>query len=538
MTANTGIQAMLPSTRPAWAARQAGSCLTLPSGRSPAAGVDKLALTWLLACSGWALGAAQAATQPRAPQIATDVTPTAQAAHELVRAAASQTPQARLATGLQHAQAGQWDLAETHFRDLVRDHPGWADAQNNLAAVLAARGDLEGARYWLETAIRSEPGFASAHHNLGDTYLRLATLSYERAVQLDRSRAELASRLATLQAWHDGATTRVATPGAATHADAAVKPTTARATVPHAVPIGKPAPGDTPTPDEPELAQDRLAVTGAVEAWAEAWSRRDVDAYLQAYEPDYTPTGVQRSTWEQGRAARIQSRAQIQLSLQNLRVSLDGDVALVRFRQHYRSDVHSSVDEKVLQLRRNSAGGWLIARELARKASPQVAQPILAQARTTPPVAAPVQQPAATAVALKAQEPPAKPGLAAEAPEAEQVREALKRWARTLKGRDLGAFVANYAADYAPAGMTRAAWLQQHQTRIRAHLRTDVRLEDIRVAVDGTQARVAFRQNYRSGSVQASDDKVLWLQRQADGRWLIVREAVGRVTLEATQSPM
>jgi ketosteroid isomerase-like protein len=49
---------------------------------------------------------------------------------------------------------------------------------------------------------------------------------------------------------------------------------------------------------------------------------------------------------------------------------------------------------------------------------------------------------------------------------------------------------------------------------------------------------VALRQNYRSGSVQASDDKVLWLQRQADGRWLIVREAVGRVTLEATQSPM
>ena len=54
-----------------------------------------------------------------------------------------------------------------------------------LAVMLAAEGNLDGARSALESAVRALPGYALAQENLGDVYLRMAARAYERAAQLD-----------------------------------------------------------------------------------------------------------------------------------------------------------------------------------------------------------------------------------------------------------------------------------------------------------------------------------------------------------------
>jgi len=69
------------------------------------------------------------------------------------------------------------------FDQLVRQHAAVPEAHNNLAVLLAERGELLQARAELEKAIRLAPGYACAHENLGDIYLQLASSSFESAAE-------------------------------------------------------------------------------------------------------------------------------------------------------------------------------------------------------------------------------------------------------------------------------------------------------------------------------------------------------------------
>ncbi|MBT8137749.1 MAG: FHA domain-containing protein [Gammaproteobacteria bacterium] len=68
------------------------------------------------------------------------------------------------------------------FDRLARDHAGVPEVHNNLAVLLAERGELDQARAELEKAIRLAPGYTCAHENLGDLYLQLAGSSFRTAV--------------------------------------------------------------------------------------------------------------------------------------------------------------------------------------------------------------------------------------------------------------------------------------------------------------------------------------------------------------------
>lgn len=101
----------------------------------------------------------------------------------------------------------------------------------------------------------------------------------------------------------------------------------------------------------------------AVDNWARAWSRSDFDGYLQSYSNAYAPGGGQtRAAWVQERRARIVGRQGIQVKVSNLQVALDGDRAVVRFRQDYRAGGIVSNAQKRLDLR-NEQGRWRIVAE-------------------------------------------------------------------------------------------------------------------------------------------------------------------------------
>ncbi len=90
----------------------------------------------------------------------------------------------RFTRGLALVALERGDEAEAVFRGLTQDFPELPEPYNNLAFILAARGDLDGARMALEQAVNALPDYAIAHENLGDIHLRLAARHFREASRL------------------------------------------------------------------------------------------------------------------------------------------------------------------------------------------------------------------------------------------------------------------------------------------------------------------------------------------------------------------
>ena len=102
----------------------------------------------------------------------------------------------------------------------------------------------------------------------------------------------------------------------------------------------------------------------AVSNWAQAWSEQDVTAYLSHYAPNFDPPGeLSRSDWEKQRRSRVSRPKLIQVEVTEPKVSFNGaESAVIRFRQHYKSDTIESTGYKTLTMIRSNQG-WLIVRE-------------------------------------------------------------------------------------------------------------------------------------------------------------------------------
>lgn len=113
--------------------------------------------------------------------------------------------------------------------------------------------------------------------------------------------------------------------------------------------------------DEPAAAAARNAVL----AWAQAWSRRDVDSYIGAYTSDYAgpDQNGSRQAWMEQRRARILARNSISVALDNLRLDKHGDIFIAYFDQRYQSDGPIDRVHKRLSLVLDN-GSWRIKREV------------------------------------------------------------------------------------------------------------------------------------------------------------------------------
>ncbi len=111
-------------------------------------------------------------------------------------------------------------------------------------------------------------------------------------------------------------------------------------------------------------ASNPADILKAVNVWAQAWSKKDVDGYLAAYAKDFkTPGGEARDDWEKARRARIEAPKSIAVGIEQAKVTMAGtDSASVTFRQSYRSDKLKSSSRKTLVMTR-AEGRWLIREE-------------------------------------------------------------------------------------------------------------------------------------------------------------------------------
>lgn len=116
-------------------------------------------------------------------------------------------------------------------------------------------------------------------------------------------------------------------------------------------------------PDPNALPADDAAVLKAVNEWAAAWSRRDENAYLAAYDASFVPQGGgNRDEWEKRRRLLLGVAQNIDLKVDSPVVDRSGDGVTVTFNQFYQSGAYR--DAVVKQLRMVERDGrWLIAEE-------------------------------------------------------------------------------------------------------------------------------------------------------------------------------
>lgn len=304
--------------------------------------------------------------------------------------------QIRFLEGVVQAQQGQTDKAIESFRKLVESNPEVVEAHNNLGVLYASKGRLEDARKALEAGLHANASYAALHRNLGDVQSQLTKKTYAKALQLDgkaRAPSPQLSLLGSMAPSASGEPARSAAPvtlvaaatpptqpappsltptAPPTPAPKAEPPAVAPATpavVSAQVPAVKPAPEKTepkPTPaSKPERSDsaDTDAIRNAVMTWAKAWSRKDMDNYLEAYASSFVPPDrMARSRWESERRLRILSKKSISVEVKQLKIAVDGKNATAQFQQIYSSDNFTGNSRKTLEMVKQGTR-WLIARE-------------------------------------------------------------------------------------------------------------------------------------------------------------------------------
>jgi ketosteroid isomerase-like protein len=138
--------------------------------------------------------------------------------------------------------------------------------------------------------------------------------------------------------------------------------TTATKTPATAATVEPAAKASAPTPPAAEN-HHRKDVEAAVTNWAKAWAAQDMKDYLGAYGKEFNPPGkMSRSEWEAERRQRIVGKAKISVKIEKLSIQVNGETAVAKFQQSYKSGALAVSSRKQLELAK-TGDRWLIIRE-------------------------------------------------------------------------------------------------------------------------------------------------------------------------------
>ncbi len=117
-------------------------------------------------------------------------------------------------------------------------------------------------------------------------------------------------------------------------------------------------------PASAPAADPRPQLATAVQAWAKAWSSKDVKAYVGSYAPGFVSAdrSLSYEDWVEQRRERIEKRKQIDVRVEGLEFEPKGSDWIASFTQHYRGDGRRETSQKQLLLRQLD-GRWLIIGE-------------------------------------------------------------------------------------------------------------------------------------------------------------------------------
>ena len=285
--------------------------------------------------------------------------------------------QMRFLKGVVLTQRGRRDEAIKIYAGITQDYPELPEPWNNLAVIYASQGEYDKARESLETALRVTPNYTTAHENLGDVYAALAARSYQNARRADPNNAAALRKLnaaRVLLAGNSAPASTAAAPSSSTAAPPATSSPRSQRNVGLPAPAGAPAAiagvGAT-APDVVIPASATSVPSGsnivAIENSPVADSSSGTSTIASTIGPTITPTiSAPASTTDQAKpiadvtGAVKRWAASRSVQVDDLKVRVDGDTAVARFRETAQSP--RRVSNKLLTLKQD-AGDWTVTGE-------------------------------------------------------------------------------------------------------------------------------------------------------------------------------
>jgi Flp pilus assembly protein TadD len=332
---------------------------------------------------------------------------------------------AKLTKGIVTNQMGDKTSAKSIFTQLMAAYPDRPEAFNNLAVIYAEEGNFAQAIETLQQAFQTHPSYAQVHSNLKELYATLASQAYNKALDLgsiaaspeltmiDRVPSDisgnssdqllLVSNAATLSAplqqqeANPAEVIPTLTKADVTKQSPNVIQTEKKATETAAISNKNQPPVNEPIIHEAEpeptnhivealdtklenqqvadqavpskavsapLASTEQEITQSLQNWAQVWSNKDYQGYINAYTPMYRPNvKLSHQQWVTQRQQRITKPKFIRIDVSNIQVKILGqDLAEVYFEQRYESDTYKdAVKKRVMMV--NSNGQWKISLE-------------------------------------------------------------------------------------------------------------------------------------------------------------------------------
>lgn len=118
-------------------------------------------------------------------------------------------------------------------------------------------------------------------------------------------------------------------------------------------------------PPPPAVNSDEDQARQLLDAWRQAWSSRDSDAYLSFYSPDFTPAdGQKRADWAAARRKNLASRPDISVNAREVNIErIDDQQLKLAFLQDYAAGSYRETAQPKSLLLVRQGGKWLIAGE-------------------------------------------------------------------------------------------------------------------------------------------------------------------------------
>ncbi len=315
-------------------------------------------------------GLAQAATDAVAhakAMLAAGHAATAISTLDVYLAANPKDIEARFTRGVALAKAQRNAEAITAFTQLAADLPNVAEPYNNLASVYAAQGDYVKAHSALENALARNPNSVSARINLGDVYMALAEVEYQKAVKLDGTSTLAKSKLAALE----GKQPEKVVVAQAAPASPPVRVEPPKAEVAKA-PVAKLSPQAkavvTKTAPANAVRVDEKSLAAFLQTWSSSWANGEVDRYLSLYDAKFEPSyHVTRADWTKARTRMLSERKNKKVTLRDIQWKALRDHVAVSFSLELGTEGQPpSVVPASLELVQTPEKAWRIVRESVR----------------------------------------------------------------------------------------------------------------------------------------------------------------------------
>jgi tetratricopeptide (TPR) repeat protein len=249
----------------------------------------------------------------------------------------SDNPQLLFINGVLLSESNKADEAIKVFESLTKTHPNLPEPYNNLAVLYAQQGDFQKAKQALEQSIKTHPSYATAHINLGDLYTRMASESYNQALQIDGSNKSAKTKLSLIKKLFNFQPIR------------------------KNIEITKTASNESEAPkiQEPdskniiENTSNNISLTeieSFIDTWKTSWEQQNFESYINCYSLKFKNNNGQNfKQWKIYRKPRVTNKEKIEIKLTNIKITEINNGFEVSFIQEYKSgNIDSRTNKKLM----------------------------------------------------------------------------------------------------------------------------------------------------------------------------------------------